>query len=84
MKRKLYLDTVIPDHLLWSVGTPHLVHGPFSDSLSSIIQMQADKFSSHSILVHLPLRWGQKVASPAQVQIVSAQLKLYTRGSLHC
>lgn len=73
MKRKLELDTVMPDHLLWPVSMTHLVHGPLSGSLSSITQMQADKFSSHSILVLLALRWGQKVASPAQEQTVSAQ-----------
>lgn len=81
--RWLSLDTVVSDHLLWPVSPVHLGHGRFSDFPSTIIQMQANKsFSSHGLLAFLLLRWEQKVAPLAHLQILSARQNQYSQESL--
>lgn len=67
-------DPAVSDPMLWCVSTIHLGHGSLSDSLLTVIRMQAEKaFSSHSLLTFLHLRWGQKVASLAHLCISGGQ-----------
>lgn len=70
--RWLSPDPVVSEDLLWPVRTTHLGHGhSHLDPLSSKIQMQGDSlFSSHSlVLAFLPLKWEQRVAPWAHLQI---------------